>query len=480
MDPGRPDDRVRLISVAKDPRLAIRRAGKDELLVLSRGERGAAGIAPESPALTVLSPDPAREPLVVPLESRFNALSQSDDGRYVITLFDPAAASGETLFNPNEIAIIDLAAPKPAPVTRALRSYGSVPRRVVFSPKLPLPDGDRTLAVVLSDSFVTLVDLDHPTRPEITVPLTLPEDHRTITPAQVLFGVKDPAIYVRTVGANDIYTLRLLPIDPAERAAGGNDFTPPLSQLAAGIAPADMALYDTADGPRLLVVSPGSHDAFVIDARTSRATRIVLADDASRIHLFEGTGPGDPKTRQRALLIGTGLDTRSISFLDLDQLDTQGARNLDNRPMGSPAAETLFFPARGLAVVLHKPQPSGAGVSVIDLGRRTVAPIFAEAPPARLAVGPSDGKIWVAAEATLRLGFIDLTSLAPKEVRLDAPVTAVLPLARAADGKTRVVAVHGNLAAGAVTILDGDKPDRATARAIEGFWLQDLLERGDR
>src|SRR5205814_1209822 len=159
---------------------------------------------------------------------------------------------------------------------RTIRSFGSVPAQVLFSPPLSLPDGPRTLAVILSQNFVTLLDLEHPTRPEITVPLTLPDDHRTLQPVQVIFETKDPAVYVRAAGANDIYALRLLPVAPAERAPGGNDFTPALSQLAAGTAPADMALFDSADGPRLLVVSPGSSDAFVIDARTSRSTRIAL------------------------------------------------------------------------------------------------------------------------------------------------------------------------------------------------------------
>jgi hypothetical protein len=295
---------------------------------------------------------------------------------------------------------------------------------------------------------------------------------------QVLFETKDPAVYVRVQGANDIYALRLLPVAPAERAPNGNDFSPALGLLAAGSGPADMALYETADGPRLLVVSPSSRDAFVIDARSSRSTRIELDDAANRIHIYESTGPGDPKSRARALLIGTGVEVRTVSFLDLDQLEVQGRRNLDSRPMGAPALEALFFPARGQAVVLHRAQPRMAGVSVIDLAQRTVAPIFAEVPPSRIAA--TLDKIWVATDSGDRLGFINLMTLAPGEVRLDAPVTAILPLARAADGKSRVVLVHGADPIGSVTVLDGDKPDRATARAIHGFLLQDLLERQDR
>lgn len=484
IDPAAPDPGVRLVTVARDPVAAVRRRGKDELLILSRGERGEAGVAPEKAALTLLPVDPARPPLALPLDSRFNALAQSDDGRFVITHFRPDTNRAETLFNPNEIAIVDLEAAKPAAVPRTIRSFGSVPGGVVFSPTLMLPDGPRVLAVILSDNFITLLDLTNPTRPEITVSLTLTGDARVLKPVQVLFETRDPTVYVRVAGANDIYALRLLPVAPAERAPGGNDFTAGVGLVAAGTGPADMALFDTMAGTRLLVASPGSRDAFVIDARTSRSTRIPLDEAASRIHLFEGGGPGDAQTRPRALLIGTGLESRSISFLDLDQLEAQGTRNLDSRPMGSPALEALFFPARGLAVVLHR-QTSGTaggpGVSVIDLTRRTVAPIFAEAPPAQVALGPAmSDKIWVASTTGARLGFINLTSLAPGEVRLDAPATAILPLSRAADGKSRLVVAHGNHPGGHLTILDADNPERATARSIQGFLLRDLLERPEK
>jgi hypothetical protein len=477
LDPAHPEAGARVVPVRKGPVVAARHRGKNELLVLSRGERGEPGVAPEPAALTIVPADPAVPPRVLDLGSRFNALTQSDDGRFLVAHFGPGTGPADTLFNPNEIAIIDVMAPVPV-VPRTIRSFGSVPAQVVFSPAMNLPDGPRTLAVILSQSFVTLLDLDHPTRPEITIPLTLPDDHRALQPVQVLFETKDPAVYVRATGANDIYALRLLPVAPAERAPDGNDFTPALSQLAAGSGPADMALFDSADGPRLLVVAAGSSDAFVIDARTSRSTRIALDEPASRIHLFEATGPGDPKSRPRALLIGTGLDSRSIGFLDLDQLELQGRRNLDSRSMGAPALDSLFFPGRGLAVVLHRAQAGGAGVSVIDLAQRTVAPILAEVPPARIA--PAADKIWVGGQEGQRLGFLDLATLAPGEVRLDARVTAIVPLAKGADGKNRVVVLHGDNPAGSLTVLDGDRPERATARAMVGFLLQDLLEREDR
>ena len=480
LDPADPALRARSVPVRKGPVLATRRLGSDQLLVLSRGERGSAGVAPEPAELTVLPAAAAQPAVRVPLGSRFTALAQSPDGRFLIAHFDRTTVMGEVLFNPNEVAIVDLKAPMPVAVARNIRSFSTVPAGVVFSPPIALPDGPRILAVVLADNYVTILDLDNPRRTEISVPLTLPDDRRTVKPAQVLFDAEDPTIYVRAQGSDDIYAMRLLPVPAAERTEGGNDFTVGLGQLAAGSQPADMALIASGTERRLLVVSPGSRDASVIDARTSRTTRIPLDHAANRIQLFDAARPGDVQSRPRALLLGTGLDARAVTFLDLEQLEVERTRNSDSRAMGAPAEDALFFPALSLAVVTHRAQTGAPGVSVIDLARRTIAPIFAEAPLGSVAVGPAGSdKIWIAPRTGVRLGFISLSTLAPDEVRLDENIAAILPMPRAADGKMRVVVVHP-AAAGRVTVIDGEKPARDGARARYGFLLEDLLERGDR
>ncbi len=476
VDPADEALRPRIVDVGKSPAVAVRRRGKDELLVLSRGERGEPGLAPEPADLSVVPAD-GSEPRRFPLGSRFNALAQSDDGRFAIAHFARGTIKGETLFNPNEIAIVDLGptpGAMPTVTPRTIRSFGGVPTAVVFSPQLMLPEGPRTLAVLLSDNYVTILDLDNPSSSEITVPLlVLAEDRRMLRPVQVLFQSKDPTIFVRVEGSDDIYAMRLLAVPAAERAPGSADFRPALSLLAAGSRPADMAGFDAGDGPRLLVVS-GSGDAFVIDAPTSRTTRLPLDAPANRISVFEATGPGDPKPRLRALLLGTGLGSRLVGFLDLERLEEQRTRNLDSRPMGAPALDALTFRERGLVVVLHQSQPGTPGVSVIDLSRRTVAPIFAEANLQSLAVGPPPSeKVWIAPAGSMRLGWIGLGALQPGEVRLDAQVESVLPLAK------HVVVVHPGIS-GNITLLDPDKPERATARGAVGFLLTALLERGDR
>jgi hypothetical protein len=485
LDPADLSARPRIEALPASPVVAVRRSGHDDLIVLSRGERGGVGVAPEGAALTVLSADPARPPVSVALASRFARIDQSADGRFVLASFGDTPPAGEALFNPNELAVIDLGATNPASKTvataRTLRSYGTVPAAVTFSPPMKLAGGPRTLAVIFAENFVTRLDVEHPTRPEITIGLTLPpDDRRTLRPAQVVFDPDDPALYLRATGANDIYALRLVAVPDAERTADGNDFRPALSLLAAGTGPADMALYDSSDGRRLLVVSPGSTDASVIDAHTSRSTRIPLDAPANRILLFDAAAPGDVTIRPHALLIGPGLSASAISFLDLDQLEVQRARNLDSRPMGAAAAQAFFFRERGQALVLHRPQAGAPGLSVIDLSRRTVAPIFAETAPTQVTLGPAaSDKVWIGSAESERLGFVSLASLSPGEVRLDDPVAAVLPVPHPSDGRPRVVVVHPSTA-GSLTVLDADHPDRASARTVAGFLLTDLLDREEK
>ncbi len=477
LDPAMPGLRPRSVALAQDPVVAVRRNGQDELLVLARGERGGPGIAPSAPQLAVIAADDGKPLRTLTASSRFNALAQSDDGRFVITHFARNTAVNETLFNPNEIAIADLRAQTPLLKAKTLRSFGSVPLGVVFSPRLTLPEGDRTLAVVLSENYVTLVDLDNPERPETTVQLTLPDDKRTLIPQQVLFDTKTSTVFVRAAGANDVYALTLAAVPVAERS--GNDFRPALSLLAVGSSPSDMALYEAADGPRLVVVSPGSQDVFVVDARSSRTTRIPMEASANRITIFDAVAPGDPKIRKRALLLDTNQGSRQVAFLTLDRIEEQGTRNLDTRSMAVAGSAFHVFPDRGVVVVLHGPVASGGpGLSVIDLASRTVAPIFAEIRLSGVTLGqPGSGTVWIAANAGTRLGFLGLKNLQVGEVRLDAPVEAVFPLEKSKDGHSRLVVVHPGVA-GDVTILDAEVPDRATARSARGFLTTDLLQRG--
>jgi hypothetical protein len=322
--------------------------------VLSRGARGDLGVAPEPGSLTAIpSAGAARR---YALGSPFNALSQTDDGRYAMAYFRPQTASGRLLYNPNEVAVVDLDAPPSTtnPTPRTVRSFGGVPNSVVFSPGIEIGGVSRRFAVVLSDAYVTLLDLDHPARPEVTVRLTLPEDPRAIRPEQVLFDAAEATIYLRAAASNDVYVLKLNAVSATDAAQ--NDYRPTINQLAAGRSPADLALIGEAGMRRLLVVSPGSRDARVIDARANTVTTVPLDAAANRILLFTGASPGNPAARAQALLYAVDGVTQAVSFLELTDIDARRAQNVETLNLGRGVQSALPLLDRGVVMLGHPDQ----------------------------------------------------------------------------------------------------------------------------
>lgn len=487
IDPAARTLAARAVPIGKRPAQAVRRLGHDELLVLSRGERGDTGLAPEDPSLVVVPADAAQAPRRFPVGSRFDALAQSPDGRFAVLFFSQAAGVDEQaslLVNPNEVEVVDLDGPIPATGGgRTLRSFGAVPRAVLFAPPLTLqttPPRTLQLAVVLSDSYVTLFDLEHQERTEITVSLAAADAPQTVTPLQLAFDTtdpkQDPTVFIRSDGSTDVVALRLSPtaLPLADKA---NDFHPVLSLLGTGDQPSDMALYPDTDGPRLLLLLPKRQQLAVLDPRTSRATTVALPAPAERLVLFNAAAPSEPQSRPRALLLADSGG--EVAFLDLEGLEAGGTRNIELRPMAAAAHDFLPLTDRGVVIAEHSPSSGGVGLSVIDLARRTVSPLVGE-PISGLAPAPLPGdEVWLAPSAASRVGLLHLGSLAADEVRLDQAVSAVLPLGPSADGHRYVVVDHGR-GDGDITVLDADAPTRKTARSLIGFFYTDLLSRGDR
>lgn len=465
---------VREVSVGIDPVRAVARNGASELMVLSRGSRGEPGVAPSPGTLTLIPSAGAARTYTV--GSPFNAVSQTDDGRFAIAHYLPTATSGRLLFNPNEIAIVDLNAPpsNTNPTLRTVRSFGGVPNAVVFSPTMPINGTARRLAVVLSDAYVTLIDLTNPTRSEITVRLTLPEDSRAIRPTQLLFDPEQSTVYVRAAASNDVYALRLVTVTPD--GPTGNDFRPSINQLAAGRAPSDMALIGAPSDRKLLVVSPGSSDARVIDARANSTVTVPLDAAANRILLFAATSPRDPTAQPRALLYAVDGISSAVSFLELTDLDARRGQNVETVQLTRAVQRALALPERGAVMLDHASTSTGGQLSLLDLSRRTVSPIFAEVPLEGATFDSDRSKLWVAPRSTARVGYINLANFSPGEVRLDEPVTDVIPLPGSTAATGHVVAVHPSLG-GSLTVLDAADPRRETAHSLRGYLLGSLLDR---
>jgi hypothetical protein len=494
LNPADPALTPRQVSVGKAPIAAVKRNGSNQLLVLSRGERGSAK-APAVPAqLQTVSADPTVPPQVYPLASRFDGLAQSADGATAILYHTSSTQnSGDTaLFDPNELDIVDLtrtaATDVPVnPTSKSIRNPGGVPTGIVFSPPFTFQRGTRTLAVVLAPNYVTIFDVGHLSRTEITVPLSPDGSHKFI-PSQVLFDAANPNIYVRADGSNDIFQITLTDLGAQAEAEPSNDFRVSLSMLAAGSGPSDMALYGSGTATRLAVTAPGSKTLVILDPSTSRATSVPTSIPANRIVLFNGASPGAPtKAEDRALLVDVGGGSTSALFADLKNIETSGALSLAECPLSGAATSVVPLVSQGIAVLMYGRSSGNTALAVVDLAARTPAPVGSDWALADAFIEKrAPGRLW-SIDSQYWLGYLNLVAsagharLSTGEVLLDQPIMNVLPLDKAspADGKRYVVIEQSDPdKVGNVTVLDADAPDRTGARTAYGFLLTNYLTRG--
>lgn len=464
--------------VAVQPRRGATAAGDaPELLVLCQGqlddEQG-----PERPArfIVVSERQVARE---WDLPARFDTFTQSDDGRYVILHYGPNArssAADSLLFNPNEMAVIDLES-EDGPVSVTLQSLGDVPERIVFSPELELAGERRRLAIVLMDSVTSVLDLGHLNEPEVMV--TLATDGRELGLSQVVFDRVTNNVYLRGTSA-DLYVLQLLPEE------GANDFTVSINQLGAGSSPDDMVLYGQ-DQRRVLALTSAAQQALVIDADSSRITSIPIEHPASDILLFrgeeDGTVTGDelPAGEEDALASKAdtallfGASGSQVSFLELGDLENRKGRNLETLQLRSSYSSVLPL-QHGLVLFVH----GGAGLSLLDLRARTVSTIDAREDLEDAIYDRNLQRLWVKPTGE-RLGFLGIDAapgagartFTSGEVRLDAVVERVVPMT--AGTPKRLIVTHPS-EMGYLTILDAEKPDRRTAIALHGYLTAALAD----
>ena len=183
-----------------------------KLYVLSAGHQGGLGDsqADEHPSLTIIdgttTPATAREILLDVLSDPLDGLAIDPTEQWAVVY---AASGTGTAFvtNPNELVIVDLSKEKAQAVV--LHSFGGHPERLIFAPPLMLPAGLGHLLVVQSDQDFTLLSLDDPTKPDITVRLADATAVSRPHPAEVVFDDGDPAktddarIGVRFDGADE-------------------------------------------------------------------------------------------------------------------------------------------------------------------------------------------------------------------------------------------------------------------------------------
>jgi hypothetical protein len=397
------------------------------------------------------------------LGTRFDAVAQSDDGRYAVVHFAPNGDNSQTsslLFNPNEIAIVDLEGdPDTAVVKRTLRSYGAGPRSVQFSPPMELAGETRRLMAVSFGAQLSLLDLNYPQRPEYTIELS---GSASVNLRQLTFSVEDQKLYLLAQGSNDVFVVRLLPAGENRE----NDFEPSLNQLGSDAVPQDMVVFESSEGTRLLVAS--GDRVQVVEASSSRVTQVPLTTQAGRILLFEGSSPFDDETEPRALLYAAGQS--SVSFIDLEAVEERTTRNVER--LAVPGGISELVPLDDERVLItHASQ----GFTILDLQARTASPIQARIGLQSVVPSLETGRLWVAPNGASTLGFVDLESLHPGQVQLDHDAQGLFVFNQTEPPR---VVVNHDAPEGRISILDAADPaDTERAVTLQGFFLEGVLDR---
>lgn len=443
----------------------------DLLLVLSAGKEAVyKDQASEEPGLTVLRPVASAAPEVVrfyPLGRGLDRLAISADGTRALAYTSGASGQAGVFRNPNEIALVDLGQPAGSenPLPRTVRSFGSAPIGVVFSPPMPIPAPGgpaRTLAVVLAAGYLTFLDLDHPARREITVPLVKPESASSVIPKQLFFSPQTGTVFVRADGASDLYSLTLTP----RTAQGGNenDFVPSINQPSSGKTPLDMALFSDAKRDMILTAN-ASGDLALIDAATSQFSILPLGEPVDTLLLTPASSP------TLALAYSRKQPAPRIHFVELKGLAEGLTKNLTTRKLDQAVHQLVATPDGKQALVVHN--DARTVVSILDLAgeHHTVSPIQGQLPLGSFDFASgSAGTFLVGVSAGLsRLGLLDLANLHAADLRLDGPPARVVALG------DRIIVDHG-AAEGMVTVVPRAGATRDECQVLFGFLLSGLLD----
>ncbi|HEY2730320.1 MAG TPA: hypothetical protein VGK52_10290 [Polyangia bacterium] len=448
------------------------------LYVLSAGHQGGLGDpqAEEAPRLTII--DGTTTPATshdIPLD----VLSDPLDGLAI----DPTehwavvyAASGTgTAFvtNPNELVIVDLTGAKP-PQPVVLHSFGGHPERLIFAPPLTLPAGLTHLLVVQSDQDFTLLALDDPTKPDITVRLA---DATAVTrphPAEVVFDDGDPVmtddarIGVRFDAQTSVMTLQLEP------AAGPSGYAPTINVADVGGVPSAIAFVRTDGGLRLSALVPGRSAAVLVDPATTTTSVVALPAGYRSLSLVTApavASAGAAAGPDLALLWNGTTPLAGVAFWELGRASGLPFRSIETVGINGVVTDVRDVAGQNDALKVLSTSggtATGGAFFVLDLGARTATPLLTATPDVTLSVSPTGARVWAFQVGGLGLASTELPSGRVHSLTVDTPASALFEITRA-DGGQSLVVLHEGVGVGA-TVFDADKPNEA-GRRIYGALL---------
>ncbi|HUS27250.1 MAG TPA: hypothetical protein VMZ53_02040 [Kofleriaceae bacterium] len=478
-------DRVTLLDLANaQPEISTQKIGRRAvvavpspdrhlLFVITRGEEAIhEGEIDQAPMFWVIDTSNRTPPTAYEIGSPFDRVAVAPDNSMVVCYFSAAGPDEAGFFrNPNELAIIHLTeAPSDSnPTLRTIRSFGSTPEGVTLSPPMIVPgaaDGEpRTFAYVLSSNNLTLVDISHPDRREMSIRLDL--GGSAVLPKEVVFAPHTATAYVRSDNARDVLQVLLEAVPPTE--ANANDFRPVLAELGAGGGPTDIAVYDDPSGRRyVLAATPNTKEVVVIDADTAQFRSVPVPDAIDRILLFP-VGVDTPPTK--ALFASVAAKSTKVNVLDLVHIeDPLTQASMRTITLDKPVRDVVPVPGRDLAMLVHDDARTVLGL--LDMDTESTSPLLGVGKLDSYDFSPSGSHLIGTTSSVARVGFVQLDNLHPTDFRLDDPPARVLSTQNA-----KIFVDHGD-PLGHATIIPSPTATRDDALVLTGFLTTNLLDQG--
>ncbi|MDB4979328.1 MAG: hypothetical protein JWM82_80 [Myxococcales bacterium] len=437
-------------------------ANGTRLFLLSAGHRGGLGDTQpdEAPRLTIVDGSAATPASRVVdlgdvLSDPLDGLTIDPTGQWAVLY--ARGAQGAFVTNPNELVVVGLAldAAKPVPVT--LHSFGGRPEKLVFTPELSLPGqaGKSHLLVVQSAQDLSLVSLDHPERPEITVRLADADAASAPRPAEIVVDDGDPAktddarIGIRFENDTSVMTLQLTP------APGPNGFAPVPNVTDVGGVPSALAFVRTDGGLRLAALVPDRVRAVLVDPVTTITSEVALPTAYHSVSLVTAATSTTAAGVDVALLWNGSAGQAGVAFWELGQAAGRPFRSLETVAVADTVTGVLDVSGpNATSKVLSTAQ--GSVFYVLDLAQRTATPLLTARPGVALFVSPTGARVWTFEKGGTALAATDLATKHVRTLHLDEPASAVFEIAGGA-GRTLVV-LHDFGGVGA-TLLDANDPN---------------------
>ena len=465
--------------VGRNPVFMLPSPDQAELLIVCKGwVAESTSEEDEEPSLVILNLENG-EQRSYSLESPFDEVAVSDDNRYAVAYFSVSHVPGEreVFRNPNSVAILDMDTGDV--VHKTVRSFGDIPRGVLFSPPdmAPIrtdstPGSPRTFAVVFAQDYLTFLDVTNPGRREVTVRLTLPEmGSRNMVGQQMVFVPSAGNGFLRVSSSSDIYTFTFMEREPTE--PGGNDFVLSVNTLAAGSVPGDMAVYEQDGEQKVLVANYASKDVAVIDGYSSQLKSISLGSPVDRIILHPEKNP------RLAIVYCKSSPQSRIHFIRLQDLEEMQGKNLDTLYTSQPVLSIDRIPGRDRFLVTH--DDTRSVMSVLNPDEQTLIPFTAHAGLSGYAINTSGTVLAGFTAGGSRLGLVNISDLSVRTLMLAHVPRRVLALRKVEhvveDGEMNAIVVDHESEAGLLTVIPNPLvADRENTFLMSGFLLGGVFD----